>query len=382
MAFKAFESISGTKCFIVTDEGCEKVGLVNILTNRLTEVKKSWEIFNKVEPDPKEETVLIGAEMCKKYAPDLIIGLGGGSSMDTAKAIWFLYENEGKNLDTLQPQTQISMGKKAQLIAIPTTSGTGAETTWAVVITRKTANGEFKMELANRDVVPTYALVNPQLTKSLPPKLTANTGMDVMAHACEALISNVRNDYSSALCNQAIELVFTYLPRAFQNGEDMEAREKMAVAATLGGLGFGNANVTGGHALGHAIGALYHLPHGTTVGIVLPYILEYSLKDKNQIVAPILAKTALKVGIVKEISDPIAASQAFIAKIRELQKTLNFPTCLKDCNIAQDDLTNNSKKIISLAKQSLSLMTAPRSWTTSDFSKTLQYIYEGKPIDF
>jgi acetaldehyde dehydrogenase/alcohol dehydrogenase len=181
-ALEFLQDIPGKKAFIVTDPGIVKFKIIDILTEKLKKYKKNFKIFDQVEPDPKEETVLKGAEMCKEFEPDLIIGLGGGSSIDTAKAIMFLYEKPEMNLDDVNSFNKFGF-KKAKLLAIPTMSGTGAETTWALIITRKMEDGsDFKLELANRELVPSYAIVDPIFSKTMPPEITASTGFDALAH--------------------------------------------------------------------------------------------------------------------------------------------------------------------------------------------------------
>lgn len=190
-ALDFLENIPGEKCFIITDKVLEDLGYVKILTDKLEKFGRKYEIFNDVKSDPHEEDVLKAKDACISYAPDQIIGLGGGSVMDTAKAVWALYEYPEFVVDDLHPFNQklYDLGKKAKMVAIPTTSGTGAETTWAVVISRFEENVWKKLEQAHKGIAPMYAIVDPIFSSGMPPELTVNTGFDALAHSVEGLIS-------------------------------------------------------------------------------------------------------------------------------------------------------------------------------------------------
>jgi alcohol dehydrogenase class IV len=385
-ALDNFSNIPGTKCFIATDKGIIQAGLLDILTKKLSELGKEWKVFDEVEPDPHESTILKGAEVCKKYAPDLVIGLGGGSSLDTAKTIWFLYEHaeEGKTIDDLNPFVELHMGVKAKCVAIPTTAGTGAEVTWAVVITRIDAKGnQTKLEQPHRQVTPTYAIIDPIFTKGLPPKLTAATAFDAIAHAGEGLISTWRNEMTDCLCIQALEYINMYLPRVYQNGTDMEARNKMAIAATLAGLGFGNGQVMVGHGIGHSLGAVFHIMHGISVGVIIPYVLEYCINaPNNPEPMRILANAAKKLGLSEwKTADP-AAAKALVQMIRTLQKKVNFPTKLAEVGISKADFKAGLDRVVKLTNESAATPMTPRNVSNEDTRKLLEYAFEGKSIDF
>jgi alcohol dehydrogenase class IV len=378
--------IKGEKCFIVTDKGIIQVGLLETLTAKLKEFDKQWKVFDEVEPDPHETTIKKGAAMCNEYKPDLIIGLGGGSSLDAAKGIWFLYEHaeDGKTVDDLNPFETLHMGVKAKCICISTTSGTGAETTWAVIITRIDAEGKHsKLEQAHREVVPTYAIVDPVFTKGLPPKLTAATGFDAIAHAAEGLVSAWRNEMTDCLCIQAFEFIREYLPKAYKNGNDMEARSKMGIAATIAGLGFGNSQVIIGHAIGHSLGAVFHLTHGLTVGVMVPYVLEYCLNStESEDPVKKLGNAAKKLGLVEWASDNMQAAKALIKMIRDLQKEVNLPKTLAELGITKDQLDANMPRLVELANESASAAMTPRTVSNKDVQMLLEYAFAGKSVDF
>ncbi len=241
-AINFLENISGEKCFIVSDKILEELGHVKILTDKLDELGRQYKIYTEVKPDPQEEDVMKGKEACNSFAPDLIIGLGGGSVMDTAKAIWAMYELPELVVEDLNPfrEDLYTLGKKARFVAIPTTSGTGADVTWAVVISRLEGDHWRKLEIAHKGFVPTYSILDPVFPSGMPPKLTTDTAFDVLAHSFEGLISIWRNEFSDAMCIKAIELVFKYLPIVHKDPKNIEARDFMHQAATMAGLGFGN----------------------------------------------------------------------------------------------------------------------------------------------
>ncbi|MHC1591099.1 MAG: iron-containing alcohol dehydrogenase [Candidatus Helarchaeales archaeon] len=382
-ALEFLQDIPGKKVFIVTDPGIVKLKILDILTDKLKKYKKKFKVFDQVEPDPREETVLKGVEACNEFKPDLIIALGGGSSIDTAKAILFLYEKPDLSLDEVHPFNKYEFSK-AKLLAIPTTSGTGAETTWAVVITRRLDDGtDFKLELANRALVPSYAIIDPIFTKTLPPTITASTAFDALAHAWEGSISIFKNDFSDGLAIKAIDLIRKYLPRAVKDGSDMEAREKLHNAATIAGLSFGNSNIMMGHSLGHAIGAVFHKPHGLAVGVILPYILQFTMNDpENDEPAKTLAEMAKMLGIAEWSDDDMTAASKVISDIHELMKKVNFPTNLDDMGISAGDLEKNMEQVISKTLDSISVSQSPRAANVEQYRKILMNAQQGKNIDF
>jgi alcohol dehydrogenase class IV len=384
-ALNFLENISGEKCFIVTDKNLEELGYVKILTDRLEKFGRQYKIFNEVRPDPREEDVLKGKEACIEYSPDLIIALGGGSVMDTAKAIWSMYENPGLVVEDLNPfrEDLYNLGKKAKMITIPTTSGTGADVTWAVIISKFENNVWRKLEIAHKGFVPTYAIIDPIFPAGMPPELTVATAFDVLAHSFEGLISIWRNDFSDAMCLKAIELTFKYLPIVYKDPKNMEARDFMHQAATMAGLGFGNAQVHFGHSMGHSWGAVFHTPHGICVGVVLPYATEYCMNnpDGKDNTIELLGTTAKKLGWSEWSDDDKKAAHIVIDKIKELQKEVNFPTKFQEI-VAREEFDKNLDTLINLCFQSSCSVMASRSPNYADYKTLFTYAYEGKDIDF
>ncbi len=366
--------LKGQRAFIVTDENIIKLGLLDRVTAQLERAGLAYQVFAGVEPDPSLQTVRRGAEMIREYCPDWIIGLGGGSCMDAAKAMWVLYECPGIEPQGISPLEEYGLRKKARLVAIPTTSGTGAEVTWGIVLTD--TENQVKLSLGSPENTPDLAIVDPALALGMPPRLTADTGMDALTHAIEGYISNWRNDFADGLCLKAIELIFTYLPRAYADGTDAEARERMHNAASIAGLGFINSMASMAHALGHSLGAVFHVPHGRAVGLFLPYTMEYIAHQHPDRYAPI----ARFLGLTG--SDPAAQAQALVEAVRDLSRRLDFPTALKDLGLAEEDFDSRLDKLVENAQGDTTLLTSPRMPDGEDVRRLYRYAYAGRPIDF
>ncbi len=312
-----------SKAFIVTDEGMVKLGYVDKVLYYLRKREKyvHSQIFAEVESDPSFETIKKGVEMMNNFQPDVIIALGGGSPIDAAKGMWLFYEHpdadiEGMKLKFMDIRKRTykfpKLGTKAQMVAIPTTSGTGSEVTSFAVITDKEKNKKYP--LADYELTPDVAIVDPDLVMSLPKSVTADTGMDVLTHALEAYVSNMASDYTDGLAEKATELVFKYLRVAYNDGSNKEAREKMHNASTIAGMAFTNAFLGVCHSMAHKIGAEFHLPHGRINAILLPYVIRYNGVDDP----------------TKFVSFP--KYEYYIAKHKyaEISRRMNFPAFTDD----------------------------------------------------
>ena len=274
------------KALIVTDRSLVDLGYVQKVIDQLQlrTPEVPYQLFCDVEPDPSIQTVLKGVELMRSFEPDTIIALGGGSSMDCAKGIWLFYEQPQVNFNDLKQKFMDirkrafqypELGRKAKLICIPTTSGTGSEVTPFAVITDKVEHKKYP--LTDYSLTPTVAIIDPAFVMNLPRSIAADTGMDVLTHATEAYVSTLASDYTDGLAIQAIKMVFKYLERSYNNGKnDPEAREKMHNASCLAGMAFANAFLGMNHSMAHKIGGEFHVPHGRANAILLPYTIRYN----------------------------------------------------------------------------------------------------------
>lgn len=280
-----------SRILIVTDPMMVKLGYVEKVEHYLRQrrVPVAIEVFSDVEPDPSTTTVERGTELMNQFQPDCIIALGGGSPMDAAKAMWLFYEYPDTSFHNLKQKFMDirkriykypRLGQKAQFVAIPTTSGTGSEVTSFAVITDKN-NGNTKYPLADYELTPDVAIVDPEFVYSLPKTAVADTGMDVLTHAIEAYVSVMANDYTDGLAIKAIQLVFEYLEASALTGDKL-AREKMHNASTIAGMAFANAFLGINHSLAHKWGGQYHTAHGRTNAILMPHVIRYNAKKPTK----------------------------------------------------------------------------------------------------
>jgi alcohol dehydrogenase class IV len=368
-------NIQGRKALIFTDQNIVALGFLEKVISRLAPTGIQVEVFADVQPEPSFDVIQRGAEMALAYQPDWIIGLGGGSCLDAAKASWVLYECPDVNPADISPFVSFGLRTKARLIAIPTTSGTGAEVTMGTVLT-DTLEGR-KLGCGNPELVPDLAIVDPEFVMDLPASITADTGMDVLVHAIEGYTSTCHNDFSDGLCLKAIQLVFEYLPRAYAKGaSDPEAREKMHNAATIAGLGFGNAMAALAHAMGHALGTAFHIPHGRAVGLLLPYTIEFNANSGHGRYADI----ARLLGLPSD-NEAHAAANLVIA-IRSLQHKIGQPAAIPHLEITHRHFAEALPRLVANTEMDTQLIFGARIPDAKEVENLFLYAYEGKSVDF
>lgn len=373
-ALDALDEIQGKRALIVTDGTLVELGLVERVTSHLARAGIETHLFAEVEPDPSVPTVKRGAEVAREVEPDWIVGLGGGSAMDAAKAIWILYERPDLEPAEINPFVPLGLRQKARLITVPTTSGTGAEVTWAIVLTDPVE--QRKMGLGNRENVADIAVVDPVMAAGMPPQLTADTGLDALTHAVEGFTCTWHTDLTDGLCLQAARIVFQYLPRAVEDGSDMEARERMHNAATCAGLGFGNSMASIAHAMGHALGAVFHVPHGRAVGLLLPYTVEFVAREAPDR----FAELARLLGLTDGEGKP--AARALAQGLRDLIRRVGNPLSLAEAGIDRESFDGQLDKLVDDAFNDTQMVTVARSPSYDELRQLFVYAYEGREVDF
>lgn len=367
----------GNKAVLITDKTMVKLSeeLVEAVKNAGYEVK----VWDGAEPEP---SIAVTGEACKvlgEFGPQLVIGFGGGSVLDTAKAAWVLWENPEINpaeiTAAVNPKTKLNWQRKSRFMAVPTTSGTGSDVTWAIVLT-DTADHR-KIGFANNEIVPDIALLVPEFTAGMPKALTASTGLDVLGHALDGYTARQQNDFSDGLCLQAMKLAFDWLSKAYTDGDDLTAREKMQNAATIAGLGFGNSNTSLCHALAHALGTTFGIPHGRAVGIALPYSLEYISTNPPIEGAPDPVKrlsSAARFAEVEAKSNQEAA-QKLIQKVRELAKEIGEPLSLQEAGISEQQMKDNLDTLVTLASKDVNMYSSPCECQDEKLKQLFQNMY-------
>lgn len=385
-----------SRAFIVTDPGMVSLGYVDKILYYLRKRAEHvhCEIFSEVEPDPSIETVKNGAAMMDEFKPDVIIALGGGSAMDAAKGMWLFYEYPDIDFNALRLRFLDirkrafkfpKMGSKARLVAIPTTSGTGSEVTSFAVISDKKNN--MKYPLADYELTPNVAIIDPQFVMTLPKAATADTGLDVLTHAIEAYVSVMASDYTDGLAMKAIQLVFKYLPRAYKNGaEDAEAREKMHNASCIAGMAFTNAFLGLNHSIAHKIGGEYHIPHGRANAVLLPYVIEYNASTPSKFVsfpkynkfiadekyAEIAAALGLPAKNAKE------GVESLINAVKELMKEINEPSSFAECGIGEEEYMEKLSDIANKAFEDQCTTANPKLPLVSEIEEIMKKAYKGE----
>jgi len=361
------------KAFILTDTVVERHA--KSVAKDFQEASFQTTIWNEAAPEPPVTLVEKCAAAMTKFEPDLIVAVGGGSTMDLAKAAWILYELPGYDLRAVNPTIPMGLRKKALLAAYPTTSGTGSEVTWASVLTDDSVSPPVKIEVTSAEIVPDFAVLVPEFTVGMPPRITAGTGLDALAHSVDSFLTCYDTDICDALAIKSIELIFKFLPRAYKTPDDMEARYRMQLAATIAGLAFGNSQAALTHSLGHAVGKVFGIHHGIAVSIFIPYSIQYYSRASNKYV-----QLARKIGI--EAKDDAECLQKLVDRFKQFLSSFKVPYALKEHGITKERWQKNLDAVARYASEDACTPASPRPTSVIDIKKMLEYAYEGKDIDF
>lgn len=377
-SLEVLKTLKGKKAIIVVGGGSMKrFGFLDKVLDYLKEAEIETQLFENVEPDPSVETVMRGAEAMREFEPDWIISIGGGSPIDAAKAMWAFYEYPETTFeDLITPFNFPELRQKAKFLAIPSTSGTATEVTAFSVITDYSSG--VKYPLTDFNITPDVAVVDPDLAETMPPTLTAHTGMDALTHAIEAYVSTLNSPFTDPLALKAIQMVFEELIDSYKG--DSKAREQMHYAQCLAGMAFSNALLGIVHSMAHKTGAAFstgHIPHGCANAIYLPYVIQFN--SKNEEAKSRYAYIAKFVGITGESEDELIHN--LCAKIDDYNVQLGIPKTLKEFGINEDEFKAKITKIAELAVGDACTGSNPRQITPELMEKLFTCIYYGTEVN-
>ncbi|MFI3096160.1 1-propanol dehydrogenase PduQ [Streptococcus suis] len=360
-ALEQLRSYENEHILVVADPFLKQTGQLDSVLSYLDSSNQSH-VFDDIVPDPPIETIIAGIQSVGNQQISIILAIGGGSALDAAKAIYYFGKKMAVFTDVI-------------LIAIPTTSGTGSEVTEFAVITDK--QKEVKYPLVSREILPDVAILDSCLVSSLPENITADTGMDVLTHAIEAYVSTKATDFSDALAEKAIKLVFEYLPKAYQNGNDSVAREKMHVASTLAGMAFNTASLGLNHGLAHATGAKFHIPHGRVNSILMPYVIQYNANISARGLGDSDRATAIRYQEITKLigcsaTSPVLGVRQLIDAVKKLQRKLDLPMTLREYGVSINDFNQYKEEIAAASIVDKCTATNPRQPSIKDALEVLE----------
>lgn len=348
------------RVFIVTDKFMHESGRVSYLTDKIKAEGAKWEIFSDVTPDPDIETVTAGVAKILEFQPDTVIALGGGLPIDAAKAIAYF---AAKQIDL----------RDCPFVAVPTTSGTGNEVSKFAVITDR-ARG-IKYPLSDDTLLPDYAVLDAELTCSVPPKVTADTGLDVLTHAIEAFVCTEANAFTDALAEKSVKLVDHYLLLAYKEPDNREARQGMHNASCLAGAAFSNAGLGLCHSMAHAMGAQFHIPHGRANAILLPVVMSFNAGCETTL-TPVATRCAEPASLIGMGATSMRQSALnLIHMVRRLQQRMGVPQCIKDAGVSAEDFEAALDTMADAALADRCTATNPKPCTKEDIIELYRQAY-------
>ncbi len=381
-ALEALKTFTGKKAVVVVGGGSMKrFGFLDKAVSYLEEAGMEVKLIENVEPDPSVETVMRGAKVMQEFEPDWIVAMGGGSPIDAAKAMWAFYEYPETTFeDLITPFSFPTLRTKARFCAISSTSGTATEVTAFAVITDYQKG--IKYPLADFNITPDVAIVDPTLAETMPPKLTAHTGMDAMTHAVEAYVSTLHCDYTDPLALHAIKMIHNDLKASYDG--DLEARDRMHNAQCLAGMAFSNALLGIVHSMAHKTGAAYtggHIVHGCANAMYLPRVIQYNAKVPEAAVR--YAEIADFINLGGETTEEKVA--LLVAELKKMNEALNIPKGIFEYEggiIDEKEFLEKLPKVAELAIGDACTGSNPRQPSQEDMEKLLKACYYGEDIDF
>lgn len=361
------KSFGASNVLIVTDPTIGKMRAINRVVNNLGDMNIKFDVFDRAESEPSLASVEELTEVTRKGKFDAIIGIGGGSVMDSAKVASISISNPGNVKDFIGVEQVKAKG--APLICVPTTSGTGSEVTRFAVITVQ----DKKLDVVSQNIIPNVAILDPILTVTMPPGITAGTGMDALSHAIESVLSQDATPLTDALALEAIRLIWKHLRTAYNNGRNIEARSYMSLAATIAGLVFNNAGLVLGHSLSQTFGPIYKVPHGMSCAMTLPYVMEYYLPVIPEKLALIASKMDENlIGL-----PPRKLALEAIYSVKNLAKDLDVPPSLKEVGVPKDDLP----RLTEICIKDWPRPNSPRIITKKSVLKTFERMWKGQTVE-
>ncbi len=369
-AVQALKTLDGAKkrAFIVmSGDILIQVGSYRKITDVLDEAGFTYEAYTDVEPEPSFQTVLRGAEKMKEFEPDWVIGFGGGSAMDAAKAMWVFYENPGYTTleETMPPNTIEHLREKARVCCIPTSAGTGSEATRAALIKDTVQKRKYSVRDMNGRLVPDVAILDPVFTVSMPQSLTAASGMDALTHAIESYVTPTSNPFSRAMALASFLYGYQNLARTYERGDDLKARADMLAASCMGGIAFSNSGLGIVHGIAHSFGAEYGVPHGLANAIVLPYGLEFNSSKAE----------------IKQMYDELAyyvRQTSLVNAVSQLNEQIRIPACMK--RVVEDEriFIENLEKLTDKAMNDVATPFNPIQVTRPEMKQLILKVYYGE----
>jgi len=359
------KELGATRVLIVTDKGVRAANLLEGIENSLLEANMDYDLYDEVEPNPSAETIHRGTQKLKEFKSDAVLAVGGGSSIDTAKGIAVMATNPGHILE----YEGVGKIKKRPLpiIAIPTTAGTGSETTNSTIVTNRETH--FKLAVLSPMLFPTLAILDPNLTLNLPQEITAATGMDALTHAIESYTSKAASPVSQGFAMQAIKMIGENLTKSYFVGTDIESREKMLVASMMAGVAFSQSRLGNVHAISHTFGGVFNIPHGIANAALLPFVMKFNLQacaDKYKDIAIALGKD------VRGLSTLEAAEKA-IDSVIEMNIAMKIPLNIKELGVSLEYLS----KLVEDSMRSGNVLINPRLTRPADIQLIIENAYYG-----